>query len=268
MRLPFALTLALLMTLPLFSGCAEPLEDPTTADVDAAAAAVDAAVDDLANQAGHIAGTVTDEAGAALAGAHVELDGAKAVDTDAQGLFGFVDVPAGEHKLNVRLDGFEEALDVAVPVTAQAISRPDIILVESKPDPYLEVTHFTAFTDLDTLGFGGIGCWCDFQVPLAEGATAAILEVVDEQGFNLAGDYQYWVDSSATDDNGTAYLASDYGYLYDMDRIHLAPDLFAGADLLSVHVEPDTLAVEDVYDVYLTVFYNGEAPEEYTAVAG
>ncbi|MGE7774222.1 SusC/RagA family TonB-linked outer membrane protein [Chitinophaga sp. NPDC101104] len=67
-------------------------------------------------------GSVTDDAGAPIPGASVELrDLRKGTVTDAQGRFRFADVPAGQHSLRVSFIGYE-TLDTAVQTGNEAFN--------------------------------------------------------------------------------------------------------------------------------------------------
>jgi hypothetical protein len=264
MRLPFALTVALLSTLSLLAGCVEPVTEGGDPDATAAVDSMAEAARALTDESGHIAGTVTDAAGLALAGAHVVLDGAASADTDDGGRFAFVDVAPGDHVLTVTKAGYLDAASVAVPVDAKAIARPAIVLAEPVPEAYNETTTFTAFVEASAFGGVPFSCHCWFDVPLATGATEAVLEVVNEGGFAISDEYRYTVSTAPKDENGTWGYAGGWMTPYSPARV--PTDVLADAVAASIEVVPEGIAAESLYTVYVTVFYNGPAPDGFTAV--
>lgn len=265
MRLPPALNVALLTTLSLLAGCLEPVDGP--AATDAAAAIDDAAqaAQELVVERGHIAGAVTDDAAAPLAGVHIVLDGADAVDSDEEGRFSFVDVPVGDHRLAASKDGFVAVPDAAVAVAAQSIARPALVLAKVVPPMTFETTTFTFYAPASVFGLD-LGCSCYDVAALGANATEAILEVETDSGFDGFGEYAFDVTSTLEDENGTEYVGSMYGYLSPGWPAEVPGEVLAQGDHLQVHVAPDMLGVGSLYRVYLTVFHDGPAPDGFTAV--
>lgn len=266
MRLPPALNVALLTTLSLLAGCLEPVEEGGDPDLDAAAQEAALAFEELTDESGHIAGTVVGDDGLALAGARVELDGQDAVDTDEQGRFAFVDVAPGEHLLAVHKDGYHAAAGIGVPVAAQSIARPSVVLAKVVPPAYHETTSFAFYQQAGVWGTG-LRCSCVGEAVLAEGATEALLEVVTESSLVFLTDYEFATESYASDGNGTFPVGAAYGWLADGQPAVIPGDALAGAEALALRVFPSQLAAATFFTVHLTVFYNGPAPEGFTAVA-
>jgi iron complex outermembrane receptor protein len=82
----------------------------------------------LAAQTGTIAGSITDDAGAPLTGAAVEVEALfRRTVSDANGGYRLAAIPAGTHRLRVRLLGYEE-LSRNVTVLAGATAEADLTL--------------------------------------------------------------------------------------------------------------------------------------------
>lgn len=265
MRLPPALNVALLTTLSLLAGCVEPVEDGGDPDLDALAREAQDAVTDLTDESGHVAGQVVDAAGAAIAGAHVVLDDADAVETDDQGRFAFVDVTPGDHVLAAPKAGYLDSGAVAVPVAAQSIARPTVVLAEDLPPAYFETSSFT-FYDQASLFGASLGCDCYADLPVADGITEAVLEVVDEGGLVLTQDYHFLLTSYGSDENGTTYLGQTGGYVAPGWPALIGGEPLANATGVELRVAPDTLGAAQAYTAYLTLFYYGPAPDGFTAI--
>ncbi|MEO1449350.1 MAG: carboxypeptidase-like regulatory domain-containing protein, partial [Bacteroidota bacterium] len=62
----------------------------------------------LSAQTGILSGRIVDEATLPLAGATIIVDGVRGTTSDADGYYGIVNLPAGQHKLTISFIGFEK----------------------------------------------------------------------------------------------------------------------------------------------------------------
>jgi hypothetical protein len=213
---------------------------------------------------GHVAGTVRDADGAAVAGALVSVEGLIESDlTDEDGSFAFVDLPAGSYVLLAAADGFVDA-QRSIEVQPGLFTRPEITLeAVPAPEPYSEVNRFDAFVDATGAYF--LGCYCDFDFDLAEGLGDLVVEAVSEGSAMplTSGGFYFDLSAYAADE----YVASASGYGNDPMWVLVPGADLAAADHAYMHLAPDGLLdLGHAYTVYVTEFYHGAAPEGYSAL--
>lgn len=260
-----ALLLSMTFALAALSGCAELVEDPQVQEAAAAAQDhLDEAQDQVSKVPGHVAGTVRDADGAAVAEAVVSLEGLIESDaTDEDGSFAFVDLPAGSYVLLVAADGFVDAKR-SIEVQPGLFTRPEITLeAVPAPEPYSEVNRFDAYVDATGVYF--FGCSCDFDFDLAEGLGDLVVEAVSEDRTMPMTSGGFYFDLGAYADD--EYVASVNGYGNDPMWVLVPGADLAEADHAYMHLSPDGfLDLGHAYTVYVTEFYHGTAPEGYSAL--
>lgn len=269
----------LLLSMAALSGCVSLVEDGGGSDQELDNALADAhhAYDDYQAQAGHISGTVLDGEGAAVPGAIVDLVGLQEdLAADDKGRFAFLDLAPGLYMVSAEAPGFLAA-STSVEVQAGQFARPDLVLAAAAPAPYYTMFHFEAYQQASLFGFSA-GCMCDFEGDMdAEGLTQVVLEAQLGDASNpvTRADGFRWFLESWNETDGAAY-AQDSASSYDNEDaapLHVileAEDFAPGAVRWLLNIEPTSslqVTAEQVFDGFLTFFYNGPAPDGYSAYA-
>lgn len=266
MRGPLAIALVLLLA--GLSGCVSLVEDDP--DAQAAVAEAEQAIDDYAAKTGHIAGTITSGTdGLAVTTASVDVTGvATDLVADAQGRFVILDLAPGTYELLVSAPGFLEQ-SLAVSVAAGQFSRPEVVLAPvPAPQAYYTTMRMDAFAEFGTL-FGTLSCACSMSGELdPEGLTGLLVEAVlgDANAGPSADSFQWSLETSnATDDWAYAggYSSAPLRALVPLE------DIVPAADEVYLSVEPYAGAlpyVDQAFTAYLSAFYYGPVPEDFTAV--
>ena len=267
-----ALLPALMLAIPLLSGCAGLVEeDPAAAAAalaDEAEAYADEAEQAVENLPGHIAGTVVAANAPPIAGATVLLGALPLPRTPAaDGSFAFVDLETGDYDLTAVADGFLESQSSAS-VQPGIFVRPSIVLeAVPAPEPYSEVFKFEGYADLaGPIGFSNCYCWFDF--PLAEDLQDLVIEaVLDEPNSPFSSDWMTWYLS--TYDEATEEGNSFGGQETSPMSIRLPGDEVGPASEGYLEVRPSGDLVPEfnrTFTAYVSAFYHGLAPEGYTAI--
>lgn len=265
--------LPVVLVLSMMSGCVSLVEDGGDADLESAAAEGERAVEEYQVTTGHIAGTVADAGGLGIGGATVDLVGMQGgATTDAQGRFTFVDLAPGVYTLEAKAPGFVPT-QASVDVKAGDFARPVLQLAPEAPAAYHEVFHFEGYSDVGLLGVG-VTCSCSFEGDLSEGLDSAILEArlgapnnpvpqADSFSWSLGSWNETGEDTVYADDSGDYdnQAASPMVVLLDADDF--APQ--AVHYVLDIEPQAPLGHLQQPFDGYLSVFYNGPAPEGYSA---
>lgn len=266
-----ALLPVLMLALPLLSGCAGLVEEDPNAAAQALADAVAPYVDEAEAAAeelpGHIAGTVVDANATPIAGASVLLRSLNLTrTTDADGSFAFVDLHTGTYELEASADGFlagRAAADVAPAIFV----RPTLVLEsEPAPLPYMEVFKFEGHADV--AGPIDFSCHCRFEFALADGVEDLVLEaVLDGSSTPLSSDWMSWYLSTYDDltEEGTSFSGEEAS---PVSVLLTAEELGSPSDgYLEVRPSGDLLPeVNRTFTAYVSAFYHGPAPADYTVL--
>lgn len=259
------------LALAALSGCAELPEDAALEDVVPPEAAAEAAAlaDQVSKAPGHIAGQVLDASLVPVAGATVSIASLERTrTTDSDGSFSFVDLAAGSYLLNVAADGFQQA-EALVEVKPSQFSRPTVGLVPvPPPEMTYEVFKFEGYSDVGVPLFGCFSCYRSFGFEIAQdGLTEMVLEAVVQEGTLTGSSHLTYFLGLYGEEDSLYYDGSENAPL----RVVLPVGEDAGEltdGYLDIQLEHGVMPeLSQEYTVYLTLVYNGVAPEGYTAMA-
>lgn len=256
----------LLLCAAAFSGCVEFVDEPSQADVDAAAAEAERALAEYQAKAGHIAGSVLDTEGLAIAGAVVDLVGTdRSVVANDAGEFAFLDLPPATYALRAAAEGYVDAQQ-ELQVAAGEFTRPTLELeLVPAPAPYYETVSFSGYQEMA----GTPLSWCDcyFEVAVAEGAVDYVLEA--ELGSNWGPSQEGFHFSLDNFGYGGESVVAGWSEAPLFIRVP-ATDLGNGTGL-TIHLQPDSddpfhIGFQQTFTGYLTVFYGQGMPDGFTAL--
>lgn len=256
---------AMLLCLALvLAGCAGDSSDeetgPATLDVE------------TSKDLGAISGVVVDQGIAPIAGASVRLEGVGNATTGDDGQFVFEELEPSTYFLNV--DAVDhDAIQTTVDVVAGEVAKPKVQLpYNPEPQPYHQTRPFEGRMVLSdyyviwelTYRLGNTSlCYCIFDFMVDPGFDTVVLDAVWTNSINIPGDRLYWEIWGGEDLEG--YEAE---FVESPANLRYAGAGFgAGQDNLWIQVSSDeTPDFEQPFEGFLTLFYNGEAPEEWAAV--
>ena len=265
-----SLAVAAVALLASLSGCVSMVEEGDP-DLDVVAAEAQKAIDDYEARTGHIAGTVRSAVnGTLLTDASVDLRGvAQDVTADAQGRFVFLDLAPGPYNLTASAPGFLDQ-QVVVDVVSGQFARPSVVL-EPIPAPpvYFTTMRMDAYSEAGILGFESM-CYCQAAGEFdAEGLTELVIEaVMGESASPMPSPSSFSWRLYTYDAHHDYSYVTGYGASPLQQRL-LATDLVANATHYELDVQPDSGLmphVQQLFTAYLTAFYNGPAPADFTAV--
>ena len=256
------------------AGCAEPAAETTTVGLG------DGTEVELADE-GALSGVVVDEAIRPLSGVIVEVLGysLQAV-TDDTGLFAVEELPPGLYTLSANATGYL-ATQTTVEVKVGETAKVRIVLpTDTTPKPFHTTVKYDGFNQAgnglvsqayelfvnETAGVPFDSCACQFYYTLEQPADTHIVEVEWEPSVdNPTGDSSgYW---AIWDDDGGDYQddGCDNPCLGRIDGFFPAESQRFHID---IWLDSDWVQVNQAFTVYLTLFYNGQAPEDWSFVAG
>lgn len=225
-----------------------------------------------AGERGHLSGIVVDETITPVAGAVVRLPGLEAeTRTDDAGAFAFADLWPGPYYLEADAAG-HEMVSAVVDVTRDAFTKVRIELARApSEDPY-HVTHeFNGFAELamdPITGASVLTCnQCSFRAFMDRDPDTVIVEAVRENRYDDPTLNQGWY--GVVEDGSGDRIASDRaeGPLL----LRLEADQVAGEVALLTKAYPTAYPLPEqsvAFEVYVTFFHNGAAPEDWSFVGG
>ena len=222
---------------------------------------------------GHIAGVVVDEAIRPIQGAVVRLPGMNMERaTEQDGSFGFVDLYPGPYYLTVEMGGFYKA-EAMLEVKSEEFTRAKVVLAAiPPPEPYHVTMKFDGFAEatdsaLDPFRLGFLCTKCDFEVYLDRpGLREVVVEAVLESGTSSNG-FTYDLAHYECCDSA-AYGTSGHPLLLPVKAKDLGAE---DEDRFWIHMYPTSSPAPEMskrFQVFVTTFYNGEAPTGWSFVNG
>jgi hypothetical protein len=260
--------MALLLT-ALLAGCAggggnDPPNGPTPADVDV----------DAASGRGAISGVVVDESIRPLADVAVELvaEGRNAT-TGEDGLFAFEDLEPGFYAMRASLPFFLSAQVTADVVAGQTAKVKVQLAADPAPRPYKTTYKHEGFMQV----WGGIGqyevenvgesgaCDCRIYFQPDPGVSTFIFEATWEEPTPDPGGLAeyYWI---LEEPEGSM---DEAGYCFSPCYARVSARQYSEGLVMARLDGPDAwVEAQQPFDLFVTVFYNGEAPDGWSFVAG
>lgn len=273
-RIVRSLVVAILAVATVLAGCAEPPAEATTVELG------DGSQVELADE-GALSGVVVDEALRPLVGVTVLVLGQDiATVTDDSGLFIVEDLAPGLYTLAVNLTGYLPTQTTAEVKLGDTAKVRIVLPTDPTPKPFHVTQKFDGFNqagnalvsqayELFVNGTAGVpydSCQCQFYYRLDQPADTHIVEVAWEPSVEnpTAASTGYW---AIWDDDGGDYQddSCDNPCLGRVDAFFPAESQRFHID---IWLDGDWVQVNQEFTVYLTLFYNGPAPEDWSFVAG
>lgn len=232
---------------------------------------------------GAIAGVVVDEAIRPIVGANVTLVSLeRIVATDEQGRFSFEGLDAGTYFIAAEARR-HESTQVSADVVAGAPTVVRILLVASTGvEPYHVTLHFRGHIE-NYLGYGNfvveviapgtLGCTCTLDTPVDANLTTVLVEATGQVAVpnpgtpaTVPGD-AYWEVMNGSAASGAL---QDSGYdEFPLSLRFSAEETFPDADIIGVRITCGIWpCVTMDYDLFVTLWYHEEAPEDWTIFEG
>lgn len=234
---------------------------------------------------GSISGVVVDDAIRPLAGVLVAVSGKDAaVATDETGLFVVADLEPGLYTLQANATGYLPIQTTAEVVAGDTAKVRIVLATDPTPQPVHVTLQFDGFIQagnglanqawqLFVNGTAGVpvdSCECQFYFSTESEASTFVIEVVWEPTVanpagTSSGYYALWDDGEP--DGGYVDNGCDnpcYGVVGWSE--------FALAETRNFHtdiwIDSDWVQVNQKFTQYVTIFYNGEAPDGWSFVNG
>ena len=234
---------------------------------------------------GSISGVVVDEAIRPQAKVNVTVQGADTqMTTDEQGLFVFSDLEPGLYTILANASGFLAAQSTAEVLAGETAKVRLVLPTDTTPKPFHQTLSFDGFVqagsglvneayDLfvgDTVGVFSCTCRYDFDAE-AKPSTMVFETIWDPTVANpAAAPDAYWTiyDKETHGASSQTYVSGGctdpcYGVAdggkYDAAALHFYSYIW---------LEGSWVVVNQKFSQYITLFYNGEAPEGWSFVNG
>jgi hypothetical protein len=232
--------------------------------------------DDPSAGKGSILGVVVDETIRPIVGAHVSVTGSDATAvTDSSGVFHVADLEPGTYFFRVNATGFLPT-QASADVIAGEVQRMRIQLqVDTTPQPFHQTLAFEGFIQA-WLGIGQFyatgdnndtACACTFRFTPAANVSTFVYEAVWEAvAPDPAGLGEYYPELYQADGGGLDFN----GYCFSPCHFHInANGYVQGSEVIARFTGPDLwVSVQQDFTVFITLWHNGAAPEEWSFVAG
>lgn len=266
--------LGCMVVLALLAGCAGAADDGTTVALGDGSEIV------LAEE-GALSGVVVDEAIRPLPRVNVTVLGQGITTaTDDSGLFIVADLLPGLYTLAVNLTGYLPTQTTAEVKLGETAKVRIVLPTDTTPKPYHTTLKFDGFNqagnslvsqayELFVNGTAGVpydSCQCQFSYTLERPADTHIVEVAwDPSVQNPAGGSSgYW---AIWDEDGGDYQDDGCGNPC-LGRIDGFFPPESQRFRIDIWLDSDWVQVNQSFTVYLTLFYNGAAPADWSFVAG
>jgi hypothetical protein len=262
------------VALSLLAGCSDPPAEGTTVQL------ADGSAVQLSDE-GALSGVVVDEAIRPLAGVLVTVLG-QGIDsvTDTGGLFLVAELAPGLYTLAANATGYLRTQTTVEVVVGQTAKVRMVLPTDTTPQPFHVTQKFEGFNqagnslasqayELFVNGTAGVpydSCQCQFYYTVEQPADTHIVEVTWERSVDspAAESSGYW---AIWDEDGGDYQDDSCGNPC-LGRI----DGFFPADSrrfsIDIWLDSDWVQVNQAFTVFLTLFYNGAAPADWSFVEG
>lgn len=225
---------------------------------------------------GAISGVVVDESIRPIGGALVRLVTlAVNVTTDSEGLFAFTDLAPGFYAMIAEAPLHQPAQVTADVVAGETVKVKVQLAADTSPQPYkvtykhdgfMQVWAGIAQFEVENLGeSGACDCRIYFQ-PEPNVATFVYEAVWEEAGPDPAGlSEYYWI---LSEPEGEMYEA---GYCFSPCHVRLNADSndYSGKEVMARLDGPDAWVVaQQSFTLFVTLWYNAEAPDDWSFVNG
>jgi hypothetical protein len=262
------LLVAPLLIIALFmAGCAD--SAPKTV---ASSSATSAAPATVTADTGGIEGTVTDDELRPIMNAEVAIvSTGAATKTDTAGKFSFSELPAGSVKILVQRLGFESTgkkVDVvAGEITSVSIAMTPFAIIEVVPELLIYKGYIKLGTALTAAAEGDSGvvlgcekCLNKFTAP--KDVQTVVFEALFKSTLPDPREMKIYTQTRADD---KLLINSDWA---DRQKFELKKDWSKGAfeQFLACGNVSLSICYEQPFEIYTTLFHNGEAPEDYTGL--
>ncbi len=256
----------LMILVAAFAGCADAAEPAPTSNL---------TVEEVETgpEAGAITGVVVDEAIQVVEGASVTLmQTNETVITGPEGTFVFEDLEAGFFLLEVVADGFLP-IQTSTEVLAGEASTVKVQLARDlSPEPFVETNKFSGVLVLADIYVvwtlqGELGnnplCTCEFTSTVGPGAVDFVYEAAWEPRTPVPG-HELYFELYTEDGDGRFAEGSGPPAYFVLPRDSFS----AEATQFTAEVSSLALDVDQEVELFLTTFYNVDAPTGWSFVNG
>lgn len=279
-------SLPLVLFLASLAGCLTSGSDPAPDSIDLGDGTTVDFADEVEKTAtlGAIAGVIVDPAIRPIGGVDVQIIGHdRATTSNAAGAFGFSGLEPGLYSLQTfAVPGFLP-VQASVEVQANAVAKVRMVMpFDPAPQPYHQTHAFAWYDDSgvvlvdflldfadrlflnDSLPDACDKCFFEFEADSPP--DAIILEALWEDSVEppLGPSSFYWnVDSPDVADYADDYCSSPC-------RVELPMDIFVGATRFALSMGGDEgwITLQQEAEIFVTLWYHGLPPEEWSFVAG
>src|SRR5271163_1011526 len=150
---------------------------------------------------GRFRGTVTDNSGAAVAGAKVTLineatNKSREAETDASGEYLFLEIPVGSYEIDVTVAGFKKYVRKGIPLNLDQIAGVDVALQVGGATETVEVSGAPPVIDTTTTSLGAVMTERSVtELPLSTRNTYQLLQLQPGVQSQLGADLFYGSDN-------------------------------------------------------------------------
>lgn len=230
---------------------------------------------------GAIVGVVVNEAIRPIAFANITIAGTETrTMADAAGGFAFADLTPGTYFLTASAPGYYDAQTSTDVVAGEAATVRISLLADLRARPYHETLHFNGFFEAGA-GFATFAISTVFQELNQTICTCQwnVLVPADTWGFTYEATWVSNLPCTGTEDdlyyqvyeNGASTIHIASGFLPNpihvvLNRTEMWPDFFDFN--FSLNEGFTCLRYQQPFDLYVTVWHNGEPPEGWSFIAG
>ncbi len=272
---------AALLVVTTLAGCADDApadtvvfsDNPAVSSDDESTAGTPASTEERHAQEGQLTGFVLDEALRPISGATVRLPGLDlSTKTDRDGVFAFGELWAGPYRVVVNATGHLGA-ETVVDVRDGDVTRIKFVLTIIPPaEPYHDTTKFIGQAEMThgwlfSLGYCNV---CEFRLGNDGNLSTLILEAVGDGAESMAGEPAAMSFRYTIEQDNEPILGGTGGNPLLVRLEADAPGLDPAAPFV-LTVAPETFPTQQVdveFEVFATMFYHGDAPSDWSFVAG